>query len=749
MLTAKRLFIALLVAIYPAASACADKISDYKEYATQVRANIWGDTITGFTNPPAVPERYKNESAIILAAHKYIFAKKKTGIGFDRNAALIPIKRVALLNMDDYLRTLILINDKAALEQFSEYDLPTKSGSSDWFFQEKDERKYVLGVRIIKPDGRIIEVPTDDFVIISQQKKEDKADRQKLAVPGLEVGDKLDIVLHTHTALKNIQPDPIDIMLRQDYPVLSYTIDCHIDDDLTTIYRQRNGAPDLNLTQGTDKDYILTGAITEPIDAEPQLLYSPLIQSPHIEMLIYNRRFDQKPPKFARKDGVQANPDAKETVISDYIASLENYADMSQSVKMQLADVKGKPMKTVKEKLKKNEWTTAQTADYIYNLLVFSYMTGKYRYYPGDFVNELDAALRQAGIPADQIRKGITIARKNGPLDQAVNGDDIWYFVYLPATGQFYSNAFRGYNTSSEILYALQGQKAIFTHNNKLPKKERQAENREFTIPLNTPHDNRHITTLNVSIDGTDLDINRRVDAYGASKENVGPILTSDNRLNAYLEYLNRDGITADPQMLRKEKAKDKKQRMERNADESDRQSDKMRSAIEKYHRAKPKEFKSCEILAAGIGSCPDSSAISYTTDYVMDGLVKNAGRNIMLSIGNLIGEQPEILPSDRKRLPDDDVILSYPRENIFNIAIQFPQGYKPSASSLDKLNTDITNTTGHFTSKAEVNGDKILLTVSQEFSLTRMPASDWEQMLQLLDAAAQFNTLTLLLEKI
>ncbi len=79
------------------------------------------------------------------------------------------------------MRTLILINDKAALEDFSEYNLPIKEGSSDWFWQEKDERKYVLGVRILKPDGRIIEVPTDDFVILSQQKKENKADRQKPA----------------------------------------------------------------------------------------------------------------------------------------------------------------------------------------------------------------------------------------------------------------------------------------------------------------------------------------------------------------------------------------------------------------------------------------------------------------------------------------------------------------------------------------------------------------------------------------
>lgn len=210
----RKILFALLLFVAGIPQVMADKTSDYKEYAARVRAEVWADSLPQFINPPEVPDRFRNESAIILAAHKDIFAKKKTGVGFDRNASLIPIKRVALINMDDYLRTLILINDKTALEEFSEYDMPVKSGYSDWFFQEKDERKYVLGVRIIKPDGRIVEIPTDDFVILSQQKNDDKADRQKLAVPGLEVGDKLDIFLFTHTALKNIQPETIDIALR-------------------------------------------------------------------------------------------------------------------------------------------------------------------------------------------------------------------------------------------------------------------------------------------------------------------------------------------------------------------------------------------------------------------------------------------------------------------------------------------------------------------------------------------------------
>ncbi len=746
MYTAKRLISLLIIAMLITPSVSADKISDYKEYAAGVRADIWADSLPEFSNPPAIPDKYKDESAVILAMHKYIFAKKKTGVGFDRNASLIPIKRVALLNMDDYERSLIQINDKAALEKFSEYDMPVKQKESDWYWQTKDDRTYVLGVRIIKPDGRIVEVPTDDYVIASTQKKEDKADRQKLAVPGLEIGDKLDIVLFTHTALKNIQPEPTYIVFRQDYPVLSYTIDCKIDDDLTTIYRQHNGAPDLNVTQGDDKDYVIKGATTGALDAEPEILYNSHIQSPYIEMLIYNRRFDQKPPRYARKDGVQPNPDAEATVIKDYIDALENYGDITESVKLQLRDVKGNPMKAVKNKLKSGEWTEAQATDYIYNLLTFSYMTGKYRYYPGTFVREFDSALKLAGIK--NRRKGITVSRNDGSLDQTINGDNIWFFVYMPETGQYYSNAFRGYNTSSEILFSHQGQQAMFIHDKNLSKKDRKAEDRWFVIPENTPYQNRMVTTIEAVIDGSDIDITRRIDAFGVSKEKVGDILTSDNILNAYLDYLNRDGIVADPQMLRKEKSKHKKQRMKRNADEADKQSEKLRKSTAIYHGAEPKEFKSYEIINGGIGICPDSASISYSIDYVMDGLIKNAGQNIILNVGNLIGEQSEIAPSARKRLPDDDIMLSFARTNIYDITIQLPQGYTASAASLEKLNCNYTNTAGHFISKAVADGNKIHLTVSYEFSQRRLPSSEWDNMLQLFDTAAQFNTQTLLLEK-
>ena len=119
-----------------------------------------------------------------------------------------------------------------------------------------------------------------------------------------------------------------------------------------------------------------------------------------------------------------------------------------------------------------------------------------------------------------------------------------------------------------------------------------------------------------------------------------------------------------------------------------------------------------------------------------------------MLSIGKLIGEQAEIAPSQRKRLEGDDIYIAYPRDYIYEISVGLPSGYTPSETSLGRLNTELKNNAGHFISKAGIKDGKLVLNVSYEFAQTQLPASDWNKMLELVDAASKFNTMTLLLEK-
>ena len=106
-------------------------------------------------------------------------------------------------------RVCIHINDQAALKKYSEFDFISYYQRYRLGWSEKV--KHVLGVRVIKPDGTIREVSTDDYVNTAEGKK-DKEKGQKLAVPGLAVGDNSDIVTYEE---KKFEEHTIDVYKRQ------------------------------------------------------------------------------------------------------------------------------------------------------------------------------------------------------------------------------------------------------------------------------------------------------------------------------------------------------------------------------------------------------------------------------------------------------------------------------------------------------------------------------------------------------
>ena len=74
---------------------------------------------------------------------------------------------------------LVQINDKAALKEFSNLIIKRK-----YVKRLAVRRNYqqVLGVRIIKPDGTVNEISTDEYMTATEGKK-DRGTTQKLAVP--------------------------------------------------------------------------------------------------------------------------------------------------------------------------------------------------------------------------------------------------------------------------------------------------------------------------------------------------------------------------------------------------------------------------------------------------------------------------------------------------------------------------------------------------------------------------------------
>ena len=149
------------------------------------------------------------------------------------------------------------------------------------------------------------------------------------------------------------------------------------------------------------------------------------------------------------------------------------------------------------------------------------------------------------------------------------------------------------------------------------------------------------------------------------------------------------------------------------------------------------------KVLSCGEKNKP----FTYLVDYQMDGLVKKAGRNLVISVGQLVGQQAHIEGAERQR--NVDIIYPYPRTYSVTVRLAIPSGYAVSPESLQKLNSNVDNSAISFTSKASVEDGKLLITFEKVYKQYRVPASQWSDVLSALDKAYDFNSLQVVLKKL
>lgn len=715
--------------------AYADSRDDYRRFTDTIRAEVYAMELPAF-QVKEIPAKYQNESAVIKAVYEDVDAKKKTGFG--RMSGTLRFSRKAQIRGSQLTRMLIHINDKAAIEKYSEIDFNTNKKARYWDGYEKN--RHAMGVRLIKPDGRTVDIDTSEFIDVEEGKKGEKKSR-KLAIPGLETGDDIDIFYYTESKLQNVHPDPIIFTLRDDAPIMNYTIHCVVDDNLSTQYRTLNGAPDFNITRDEDKNYVLDLEMRD-IDREPRLWYNPARQSPMVKMYIFNRRnSDDFTPKSARKDGLQSNPDAL-TILEDRWDAwgwwIEAYpvGTMAQEY---IRDGK-KLSKAIKEKVKKGEITSQQAADYIYNLLCYIYVAKRGEMDDVRFMQQFHQDLRIAGVPT---AVGVSTTGDSEPLDMLVNLNNTKAFCKVDDgdTPRYYFPPLRGLLSPSELPADLQGQKANLWRKPKERKKKPDTAADLFTLPVGSVADNSNVSAVNATIDGTSLKIKREESYLGATKRNGYRVLSEKDLNEGYKAYLNRYGLS--PEI--KEKQKEAADRVERYADGRKEQAEDFKREIKAYHDADAAEFIGGRVTNLGID--PDSPALTYSTEYVMDNLVKRAGKNLILSVGKLMSGQVEALPSDRERR--DAVWMTTPREYVTRINVAIPSGYGVNPRSLEALNTSVSNKAGCFTVNASMPSDGTLaIEITKRYNGPVLPASEWGDLLKMLDAANAWQSSTLLIDK-
>lgn len=683
----------------------ADEKADYLKLAQKVRQEVWSSTPADFQKR-TVPDRYKNASAVILSYYRELstdYYRKATA------DLVLNLRLTRQIDCTDMERMLIQINDKKALKDYSEFTFKTKSRKWTWGYHHKTQT--VLGIRVIKKNGNVQEVSLDDYVDVKEGKN-DKDLSQKIAVPGLEVGDCIDVFSLDQIDTQEQQLDPFYFVLRQDEPVLYTKVHCVLDQSLATVYRTMNGAPDFTQTTDKDKNAVLDMVMDKPVDAESSIWYNPLEQSPFIEMYITPTKTKVAVvEKAMRQKGVRGNPDVT-PILQDDWKLLKSYVSKGGYSPAGLPST----YKSVFKSAKKEGMSAEEKADRIYS---FEYVSGgaSQRVF-----NTVANYLRKLGL---EIEMGITTPFGALPVDKLINYNSTSWFFRLKGTDVYY---FPGTypKVASEIPYIYQGRKAYM-----------QDSEEQITIPVSQAEDNKSENDMVVKLDGTKLDISRKVTYSGEQKMYGQSLVSPDNtlfgssQLEAYWRYLKYDDKDPYSCYTKKESAELKGAFNEyrKNA------IDPFKAEISSYHDGDPVQVGGYGVDCVGIRR--DSSNFVYHVDYVMDGMVKRAGNNYLLSVGKLIGSSLKLEGRDRERI--DDVWRKMAFVDEWNIEIPLPQGYKVSAEALKKIETSVANECGEFTVKATAGNESVKVYVRKCFAHRVEPVSNWSKLLALVDACSAF----------
>lgn len=128
--------------------------------------------------------------------------------------------------------------------------------------------------------------------------------------------------------------------------------------------------------------------------------------------------------------------------------------------------------------------------------------------------------------------------------------------------------------------------------------------------------------------------------------------------------------------------------------------------------------------------------------------LLDRAGNKLLFKIGELIGPQEQMYQEKPRQLPAE---MQYPHVLYRKLQFQVPDGY--TVKNLKDLNIDIQEKKGNlmtlgFTSNYTLNGNNLVVEVMETYRDIKYPLSEFETFKKVINAAADFNKIVLVLEK-
>ena len=266
------------------------------------------------------------------------------------------------------------------------------------------------------------------------------------------------------------------------------------------------------------------------------------------------------------------------------------------------------------------------------------------------------------------------------------------------------------------------------------------------TFPESSAKENTSEMLLNVSFNPVDMqkiDIERHSVWSGNLKSEIqSQLLLYEDWDKELRSYLRIDRSYIDELSMKKSTQKQipevegsfKKSREE--------YSKTIENEIEQYHGFAPEKVKKYSFSSPGVTL--DKPQLEYDISYTMNDFVRNAGENIILDAGKLIGEQWN--PTEKERKRNIDAYIPTRRTFEREVAIRIPDNC--IVGDIRQLNVNFSNEYVTFEATAVIENNTVKIKVEKTYNQTFIPKEEWHKMIDIIDKTNEFYVRSIIFKR-
>lgn len=686
---------------------------------------LWSDNTPAFTNN-TVPVKYKEESGIVFGFKRNVTIDKKFRAGFLS-------KGQSSLLFYENIHFKIKLNDKSAVQTFTEI-----------YFRYSDKEDG-FSAKVIKADGTTNKISLNDAVSLESVNKipefyQSFFDQEaggysryfKVAIPGLDAGDILEYVSITKSKLNvngygYIEFSPQYEVCSKGFPVLFNQIGIELDDKSYFKSMALNGAPEFKKENaGTDGFYRYVFTDTDrPTEKDINFISTYLSEPLNKFQVIY-----AKSEKLADKNGALigeigelkksfALQELTESAWTTFNKVGKNmYSSSNYFTNDQMIDEFWKNLKRSGAK----EWTDDEYVEKVYYKLRYLITNGDSYWADRKFAYMFRSMLDYKKIKSDLV---ITTSNQIGKVKDILFDQEIRYATMV--NGKLYCNA-TDYSNPNDLVETFQGNEAYIIGE---PSKKGEQAVTKIVLPTTTIKDNNGTYELTCSLknDMSTLEVSRK------------NIFTGISKTNHIYDALKYTVFQLDDYKYYGEEAPTEKM--------TSRQIDEYYKSLNEY-KERLKELKPDYVkveLQGDFGNTVKYSNFSvesdgryvkktdlkYTENFELTGMVRKAGKKILINLAGLVGSQLQIKKEERVERKND-INVGYAKSYFWVINFKIPEGY--TAEGIKEMAMEVTNESGTYAAVAEEAAGSIIIKIKKIYKQANMPKDKWQDMQKFVDAA-------------